>query len=98
MIATKDERNFARFERLQDEVSTLGAGRGDFLEVLGIGRAFFLLLGDGDGDIAGVFDNVSNGFKARFQFGNADSGRSHVNPAAGLAKIKRNANDSNLAW
>jgi hypothetical protein len=60
MIAAKDERNFAGFERLQNQVGTLGAGGSDFLEVFGIGGACFFLLGDGDGDVAGVFDDVAD--------------------------------------
>jgi hypothetical protein len=62
-----------------------------------VSRAFFFLFGDGDGDVASVFDNVPNGFEARFESGNADSGRTHVNSAAGLAKVKRDANHANLA-
>jgi hypothetical protein len=86
MIATEDERNLAGFERLQHKVGALGAGGGDFLEVFGVGRAFFFLLGDGHGHVAGVFDNVADGFEARFQSGNAHRGRTHVNPAAGLTQ------------
>ncbi len=98
VIAAEDERNFAGFERLQHQVGALGAGGGDFLEVLGVGCAFFFLLGDGDGDVAGVFDNVADGFEARFESGDADGGRTHVNAAAGLAEVERNADHADLAW
>src|SRR5579859_7504391 len=97
MIATEDERNFAGFERLQDQVGALGAGGGDFLEVLGVGGAFFFLFRDGDGDVAGVFDNVSDGFEAGFESGYANGGRAHVNTAAGLAEVERDADHADLA-
>jgi hypothetical protein len=40
---------------------------------------------------------VSDGFEARFESGDADRGRPHVNAAAGLAKVKRNADHAYLA-
>src|SRR5271154_6151499 len=97
MIAPENERNLAGFERLQHQVGALHARGRDFLEVFGIGRAFFLLLGDGDGDVAGVFDNVADSFEAGFESGNTNGGRTHVNSTAGLSEIERNADDSNLA-
>jgi len=96
MIAAEDERDLAGFERLQHHIGALGAGGSDFLEVFGVSRAFFFLLGDGDGDVAGVLDNVPDGFKAGFESGDADRRWTHVNAAAGLAKIKRNANHADL--
>ncbi len=62
MIAAKNKRNFAGFERLKNKVSALDAGRSDFLQIFGVRRAFFFLLGDGDRNVAGVFDNVADGF------------------------------------
>ncbi len=97
MIAAQDKRNFARFERLQYQVSALDAGGGDFLEVFGIRHALFFLFRDGDGDVAGVFDNVADGFEARFESGDADGGRPHVNAAAGLAEVERNTDHPDLA-
>ena len=97
MISAENQRNFAGFQRLQHEVGALGAGGGDFLEVFGAGGAFFLLLGDGDGNVASIFDDVPDGFKARFESGNADRGRPHVNAAPGLAKIERNADHTDVA-
>src|SRR3979411_948452 len=97
MIAAQDEGNFAHFERLQYQVGTLDASGGDFLEVFGVGGAFFFLFRDGDGDVARIFDNVPDGFEAGFESGDADGGRSHVNAAAGLAKVERNADHAYLA-
>jgi hypothetical protein len=54
-------------------------------------RAFFFLLGDRDGDVAGIFDDVSNGFEARFETGYADGGGAHVDSAPGLAEVEGNA-------
>jgi hypothetical protein len=97
MIAAEDERNLAGFERLQNEVRAFYARGSDFLEVFGVGRAFFFLLWDGDGDVAGIFDNVSDGFEASFKSGDADGRRTHVNAAPRLAEVKRNADDAYLA-
>src|ERR1700687_1707688 len=97
MIAAEDERNLASFERLQNEVRAFYARGSDFLEVFGVGRTFFFLLRDGHGNVAGVFDNVSDGFEARFESGDADGGRTHVNAAAGLPEVKRNADHADLA-
>ena len=48
MIAPQHQRDFACLERLHDQVRALGAGRGDFFQIFRVGRAFFLLFGDGD--------------------------------------------------
>src|SRR6266478_6091932 len=98
VIAAEDERNFAGFERLQYQIGALYTCGSDFLEVFRVGRAFFFLFWDGDGDVAGVFDNVSDGFETRFESSDADGGRTHVNAAAGLAEVKRNTDHSDLAW
>src|SRR5882762_6725126 len=97
MIAAEDERNFAGFERLQYQIGALDAGGGDFLEIFGVDGAFFFLLGDGYSDVAGIFDYVSNRFEAGFESGDADGGRPHINAAAGLAKVERNADHTDLA-
>src|SRR5271155_3810789 len=97
MVAAEDEWNLAGFEGLQDHIGALYTRGRDFLEVFCMGRAFLFLLGDGDGDVASVLDRVSDGFEARFKSGDTDGGRTHVNPAAGLAKVKRDADDTNLA-
>jgi len=97
VIASKNERNLPGFERLQYHIGALGAGSGDLLEVFEISRACFFLLGDGDGNVAGILDNVPDGLKARFQSGNPNGGRTHVNPAAGLAKVKRNTDHADVA-
>ena len=86
MIASKNERNLPGFERLQYHIGALGAGSGDLLEVFEISRACFFLLGDGDGNVAGILDNVSDGFKARFQARNPNGRRTHVNPRAGIGR------------
>src|ERR1700732_5007235 len=98
MIAAEDERNFAGFERLQYQVGTLDAGCGDFFEVFGVGGSFFFLLRDGHSDVAGIFDNVPDGFEACFESGDADRGRTHVNAAARLAEVERNTDHADLAW
>jgi hypothetical protein len=97
VVAPEDERYFSGLEGLQYQVGAFGAGGGDFLEVFRVGRAFLFLLGKSDGDVARVFHYVANGFEARFETGNADSGGTHIHAAAGLAKIERNADHADLA-
>lgn len=63
-----------------------------------MGIAFLFLLGDGDRDIPSVFDDVTEGFKAGFESGNADGGWSHIDAAAGLSEIERDADDADLFW
>ncbi len=82
VIAAEDEGEFPRFESLEHRFRVLGAGGGDFFEILCVWIAFLLLFGNGHGDVAAVFDYVSQRFQPRFQTGNAHGGRSHVYPAA----------------
>jgi hypothetical protein len=97
MIAAENERNFAGLKRLEDEVSALAAGCGDFLEVLGVGCAFFFLFRDGNGNVTGVFDDVSDSLETRLKPRNAHGGRTHINTTAGLAKVKRDADYTDVA-
>ncbi len=97
MISAERERDFAGLESLYHQLGVLGAGGGDFFQVFGVGGAFFLLLGNGDGDVAAVFDFVAEGFEAGFESGDADGGRSHIDAAAGLAEIEGNADDADFA-
>ncbi len=96
VISAQNQRNFAGLERLDDHVRTLEAGRGNFFQIFGARRAFFFLLRDGDGDVAGIFHVVANGFEPRLQPGDAYGGWTHVHAAARLAKVEGNADDTNL--
>src|SRR5262249_23223956 len=98
MVSTENERDFAGFERLHHQFGALGAGGGDFFQVFRVGGAFFFLLGDGNGDIAAVFDVVADGFKARFESGDADGRGTHVDAAARLAEVERDADDADVLW
>jgi hypothetical protein len=97
VIHAKAQRDSAGFERFENQVRVLGAGRGNFFQVLGIRRAFFFLLGNRDRHVATVFHFVTESFKARFETGYANRRRSHVDATAGLAKIERNSDDTNSA-
>ena len=96
VVAAQHQRNLAGFQRLQHQFGVLGAGGGDFFQILRVGSAFLLLFRDGDGNIAAVFDHVSQGFQARFQAGDAHRRRPHVDAAARLAKVERNADHADL--
>src|SRR5438045_9723386 len=74
----------------------LCTGCSDFLQIFRVGIAFLLLLRNGDGDIAAVFHHVAQGFEPRLQPSNANSRRTHVYASAGLAQVKRNADNTNF--
>src|SRR5438132_285951 len=46
--------------------------------------------------IAAVFHHVAQGFETRLQPSNANSRRTHVYASAGLAQVKRNADNTNF--
>src|SRR5262249_25497826 len=98
MVSTENERDFAGFERLHHQFGALGAGGSDFFQVFRVGGAFFFLLGDGNGDIAAVFDVVADRFQARFESSDADGRGTHVDAAARLAEVERDADDAELLW
>ena len=75
-------RNFACFQSLQDKFRVLGAGGRDLFQIFRVRVAFFLLLGDGDGDVAAVLDDVAEGFETSFKAGDAHCRRAHVYAAA----------------
>ena len=97
MISAEGQRNFSGLERLDHQLRMLGAGRGDFLQILRVRVAFFLLFRHGDGDVAAVFDLVAERLEARFESGDADRRRSHVDAAARLAEIERHTDDANFS-
>ena len=74
----------------------LCTGCSDFLQIFRVGIAFLLLLRNGDGNIAAVFHHVAQGFETRLQPSNANSRRTHVYASAGLAQVKRNADNTNF--
>src|SRR6267142_1587403 len=59
-------------------------------------RAFFLLLGNCNRDIATVFDDMADGFEPSLKTGDTHCRRSHVYAAPGLAQVERNPNHTNL--
>ena len=96
VVSAQHQRNFAGFQRLQDQFGMLGAGGGDFLQILRMGSALLLLFGDRDGNIAAVFDDVADGLETGFEPGDTNRGRAHVHAAAGLAQIERDSDHPNL--
>ena len=59
--------------------------------------AFFLLLGNRNGDVAAIFHFMTESFKPRFESGHAHGRRPHIHAAPRLAEIEGNADDANLA-
>ena len=96
MITAQNQRHLARLQSFQHQVSLLCAGRSDLLQILGVRIAFFFLLGDCDGYIPCVLDNVPQLFKPGLETGNANSGWPHINAAAGLAQVERHTNDADF--
>ena len=97
MIAAQSNRHLAGFQRLHHEFRVLGAGRGDLLQIFCVGIAFFLLLGNGDGDVSGVFDNVTERLQSRFETSDPHCRGTHIDAAARLAEVERYTDDTNLA-
>src|ERR1700733_5286767 len=96
MIATQSNRHLAGFQRLDHEFCMLGAGRSNLLQILCMRITFLLLLGNSDGYISGVFNNVSQRVESRLEAGNTKCGRLHIHAAARLTEVERNPNDANL--
>jgi hypothetical protein len=59
--------------------------------------AFFLGFGNGNSNIAAVLDDKTKRLKPRFQSGNTDRRRSHIDTTARLPEIEGHANHANLA-
>ena len=96
MIAAERQRDFSGLERLDHQFGMFRAGGGDFFQIFGVRVAFFFLLGNGDGDVATVFDVVPERFEPRFEAGDANGRWAHVDAAARLAEVERNADDANF--
>ena len=82
---------------LSTKFGVLGAGRGDFFQVLRVGGAFLFLFRDGDGDVAAVFHLVPQSFEARFKSGDAHRRRPHIDAAPRLPEVERDADDADFA-
>ena len=54
----------------------------DLLQVLRVRITLFLLLGNGNRHVAGIFNYVPEGFETGFQAGHAHGGRPHVHTSA----------------
>ena len=83
-------------QRLHHQLGFLRAGFGDFGEVLGARIAFRPRLQHGDRHVAAVLHDVAERFELALQPGDADGRRPHVDAAARLSEIERNADDANL--
>jgi len=57
----------------------------------------FFLFGNCDRDVARVLDDVTDGLEASFESGDADGGWPHVNAAARLSEVERDADHADLA-
>ena len=96
MIASEDYRRLASFQRLQHQLGLLGASGGDFSEVLGARIAFFLLLGNSNGDVPGIFDDEAQRLETSLQASHAHRRWAHVHAPARLAEIERDADHANF--
>ncbi len=96
MVAAEDQRNVATVEAFDHQLGVLGARRCDFFQILCVRIAFLFLLGDRDGDVAGVFYDVAERFEACFQPGDAHRRGPHVHAAARRAQIERHTDDADF--
>ena len=56
MISAESQRNHAGLKRLDHQLRMLGAGRGNFFQILRVGVAFFFLLRDGHSNVTAIFN------------------------------------------
>jgi len=91
VVSAQNQGNLAGFQRFDDQFRAFGASRGDFFQVFSGRIAFLLEFCHSHGDVAAIFHDVAESFEARFEAGHADRGRPHIDAAAGLAKIERDA-------
>ena len=96
MVPPKSQGNLPRLERLDDQLRMLGTGGSNLLQILRVRVPFFLLLGNGDRDIAPVLNLVPKLFEPRFKSGDAHRRRPHVDAATRLAKVQRDPNHPNF--
>src|SRR5262249_3977241 len=71
-------------------------GGGDLLQIFRVLVAYFFLLRDGDRDVATVVDLMAERLEARFEPGDADSGRAHIDATARGAKVERHTDHTDL--
>src|SRR2546423_1754912 len=87
MIPAQRERNFAGLERFHYKLGMLGASGRDLLQIFGVRVALFLLLRNGDGDIAAVFHFVPERLQSRLESGrtlpNLRRSRYHLKASSG---------------
>src|SRR6201987_1894984 len=98
VIAAEEQGNGARLEAFENQFRALGTGRGNFLQILGVGGAFLLLLRDCDRDVAAILDDVADSLETSFESGDTDSRRTHVDASARLPEVEWDADDANLLW
>ena len=96
MIASQDDRHYARLQSFDNQLRLFGAGGCNLFQILRVRIADFLLFRDGHRDIARIFDDVAELLEASLKPRNANRGGSHVHAAPRLPKIKWHAYDANL--
>src|SRR5262249_11725394 len=94
--SAENQWDLAGFQGLEYEVSLLGAGCSDFLQIFRVRIAFLLLLRNSDSNVPPVFNNMPDLLEPRFEPRNANCRWSHVNTAARLTEIERDTDDTNF--
>jgi hypothetical protein len=96
MIAAKNQRADAFLQRLQHHGGDAFAGLGDLPEIFCLRFPGIARLSDGYRHIPAIAHQMPQGLEPSFQPGDPDCGRPHVNAAAGLAQIERDAKNADL--
>jgi hypothetical protein len=93
VVATENDWGGTAGERLLDALGGALGAVGDLLEERGAVVATTFGFRDCDRDIAAVGDAVTEGFELGLKAGYAEGGGAHVNSAAALAEVERDADD-----
>jgi len=69
---------------------------GNLFQIFRVWVTGLFLLGNGDRDVSGVFNNVTEFLLAGLENRDADGGRAHVHTSARLAEVKGYADHTNF--
>ena len=97
VIASQHHGHFAGFQRLQHQLGVLGAGRGDFFQILWRGDRLLFLLGERDRHVAGILHHVAEFFQPGLQTRHPHRRGSHIHAAARLAEVERHTDHTDFS-
>jgi hypothetical protein len=97
VIASYHQRYLTGLKSLQNQFGFFRASLSDLFQILRVLRAFLFLFRNGDRNVTGIFDVMTDLLETRLEPGHSDSGGSHVDSAARLSKIERDSDYTDFA-